>query len=353
MLTIVLLLVFIAFFSYFAVSRNTKVAVGSNLKITVNKNRIPKQIYILMIFVFVIFVGLRAKTVGLDSKSYAGDIGSSISELQYSNYEYGYIFLVRLISIFNLHYSVLFLVAAIIAIAPIVFLIKEESDYPVLSIIVYFGTTLFLWSFSALRQSMALGLVACSYFFIKRKKRIRFLVFVLLASLFHKTAIFFAPTLIFSFVKVDKKRIFLIIGIGIMLIVLQNQILNMASSFSRVDSYFDVEMEGGERYLLVLFFVAILSIIQYKNMKNDPFIFYSLVLLPFIFFVVNKNSVMNRASWYYQLILIVGIPRLVKSFKTKTFRVCLYGILAILFGYQFLSSIMNDVAGIANYQFAF
>ena len=153
--------------------------------------------------------------------------------------------------------------------------------------------------------------------------------------------------------KVNKKNILLVVLVGIVLVFLQNQILSLASGFSRVYSYFDVEMKGGERYFLLLLFVAVLSIIQYKKMKNSPLIFYSIVILPFIFFVVNKNSVLNRASWYYQLLLIIGIPKLVKSFSVKTIRVFLYGVFATLFAYQFLSSIINDVVGISNYQFAF
>ena len=353
MYLVALILVITLIFGFCLIVCSKKLVVQPNLKIASNKNSIPNQIYFVIIFALVLFVGLRAKTVGLDSHSYAEDIGNSVAELEYSNYEYGYIALIRLLTVLKLNYSVLFVVAAFVAITPVFLMIRDESDYPVLSVIIYFGTTLFIWSFSALRQSMALGLIACAYYFIKNKKRLLFLLFVFLAFCFHKTALFFTPAILFSFFKINKKCIFVTIVIGVVLIVSQSFILNFLSSYSRIDSYFDVEMEGGERYLAVLFFVALLFVIQYRNIKTDPFLFFSIVLLPFIFFVVNKNSVLNRASWYYQLLLIVAIPKVIKSFNTKSFRVCLYILMAFLFSYQFISSIINDVAGIADYQLSF
>jgi len=74
---------------------------------------------------------------------------------------------------------------------PITIIIKRYSKNPALSFIIFASFVVYIFSFSALRQTIAIGFTTLSYIFVEKKKILPFLGLVILATLFHTTAIIF------------------------------------------------------------------------------------------------------------------------------------------------------------------
>ena len=78
------------------------------------------------------------------------------------------------------------------------------------------GLPVFLLNFSGLRQAIAMGITALSFNFIKEKKPVQFILLVILASLFHKSAIVFLAMYPIYNIKLDKfGKVMSIVVLGI------------------------------------------------------------------------------------------------------------------------------------------
>jgi hypothetical protein len=107
------------------------------------------------------------------------------------NYEKGYLLLNKLIGEIYNNPQFFLAVCALITFALIgISVYKLSCDYA-MSYIVYLGLPCFLINYSGLRQSLAIGIIALSYCFIKEKKLFQFIISVLFASAFHFSAFVF------------------------------------------------------------------------------------------------------------------------------------------------------------------
>ena len=196
----------------------------------------------------------------------------------------------------------------------------------------------------------AVGLLAASYLSYKRKRVLKSVVLFLLSFSFHKTVLIFLPVVLLSLLlRINRKSITIILLIGFFAVLARDSILFLFLKYARVVDYFFVSTEGGERYFLVLAFTSVLLILSYNRVTIDPFSFYAVLLLPFLYYLLNINAVLTRASWYYQLFLITSIPKIIKSYKKTAIRICLIVAYFCLFGYLFLSTVLNNTVGIDPY----
>lgn len=146
------------------------------------------------IFIFSITIGLRYY-VGGDYGGYLDDFNDFNLGMSYSNsrYELGYYLLMFILKRFQLTYHFLFIAASFLQIG---FVYKWASNYKYLLpwVIYFYFTTLYLFeSMNVMRQALAFSVLLYSTIYIHKSNKIKFVIMVLLASSFHKSAIFFLP----------------------------------------------------------------------------------------------------------------------------------------------------------------
>ncbi|WP_056827954.1 EpsG family protein, partial [Psychrobacillus sp. FJAT-21963] len=98
---------------------------------------------------------------------------------------------------------------------------KHYSENPVLSMLVYLCFYYFVWTFSGLRQGIALA-VGIYYLLrtIENNKKIKFFVIVVVLSLIHSSAVLLLFLYFISMLKLSKKKLMLLAIISIMFSVL-------------------------------------------------------------------------------------------------------------------------------------
>ncbi len=109
----------------------------------------------------------------------------------WQNYERGYILFNRLVGVFSTNRQFFLSVCAGVSLFPVGYLIYRRSKDPVLSCFIYLGLPVFTLLYSGLRQDIAIGLIMGALYAIYKKKPIPFLLLVLLAATFHKSALIF------------------------------------------------------------------------------------------------------------------------------------------------------------------
>lgn len=163
---------------------------SSNLK----KNNNYIIISVISIFIFSTVIGLRYY-VGGDYVGYLDDFNYFNIGISYydTRYELGYYLLMVILKFLKLPYPFLFIS---ISFLQIYFIYKWTSNYKYLLpwIIYFYFTTLYIFeSMNLMRQAIAFSLLLYSTIYIAKSEKLKFAVTVLIASFFHKSAIFFLP----------------------------------------------------------------------------------------------------------------------------------------------------------------
>lgn len=238
--------------------------------------------------------------------------------------------------------TIMFAIYSIITVGFIIASILKRKDKISISLSMFLYLFLFfLNSFNGMRQYAAISIIAFSYTFISERKFLKFLICVIVASLFHNTAILFLP---FYFLAQEpkenlskkKRLLFLFLKIvivcailGIMLNI--NKFISIFAglgieSFNRFYAYTNIERSGRNLMILVnlavLMFVLIYrkKIVKYDKENNILFFFLVIdVVLTLSGFIA---PVLKRIALYFeisQIYLLPSIPKVVQNKKEKQF----------------------------------
>lgn len=155
------------------------------------KREINFLIFLTFIF-FLLFDGLRKSSVGGDLNVYISIFEqnalriSELSKIFKSRFELGYVFSNHLIRSMTENYSVLLFVFAFLTLWIWFYVLDKYSKNVYMSLIIYLSSLgMFLYSLSNIRQGLAVAFGFLGFYFLTEEKKIRGILFVLLAPLFH------------------------------------------------------------------------------------------------------------------------------------------------------------------------
>lgn len=236
------------------------------------------------------------------------------------------------------NFSIILIVFSIVYIYSFEKLIQKESPNLLLSFVVFFSMGFFFFSMNGARQSLAIAFVMLAYFPLKEKKLFRFLVFVFIATCFHKTAVIFVVAYPFCRLGFNKKVAFLYLSLIIVLMFMGNTLIHgFALEMSTYDERFVYYAES-ERALsfagfiqLCLFFVlTITNWSRFKAEDSDASMLITILVLAMIFQVFAVFiAEMFRVAMYFSTFLVVLVPRLLQTYP-PSYRKLLTSILCAL-----------------------
>ena len=158
--------------------------------------------YIPIIFVLLYIAGLRDVTIGTDTAHY-GEIFDDPEDI-----EIGYRLFAEFIKYvggnFHLFLFLFFYISFFLKLNAF----RNISSYPLLSICIYSSFWFLVYDMNGIRQGIALGFIALSYYFLIVNKSRFFYLSLLGAILFHYSALVFLP-IIFITKKTCTKTLFL------------------------------------------------------------------------------------------------------------------------------------------------
>ncbi len=196
--------------------------------------------------------------------------------------------------------------------------VKKYSDNYFLSILIFITIPIFyLMSFSIIRQFLAIAIVFYAIRFIINRNLFKFIIFVLIASLFHYSALISLPMYFLYRVKFTKIFSLIIIFLSIFISPFLSKILILY--FPYYSNYFN-NASHGKSLLYFLFFILIFIFMHYKYIKDyrTSFYFnvYTIGISLYIMFI-QLGDVGIRISYYYLIFLIFLIPSILKIYKVK------------------------------------
>lgn len=327
------------------------------IDIKTNKN------YLLFIcIILTLFLGFRANHVGLDMKNYE-DFFNLASNSSFSylfknvQFELGFKIYTKIISLFFNNYSIFIFITSLLSMIGVYDFIKENSKNYFASIYLFITFNFYIYLFCTLRQVLAISILLLSTRFIKSKDFRKFILLVLLATLFHKTAIVFSIVYFIPYIKLTKEKInYFCIG-ALILFLIKNPLIDFFTSvfYSQYENYMDTSGTGYTT--LFLFFGLLIGIIYiFKNFKlseknNQLFIGMLMITIP-LQILATTQGLIARLTLYFSISILILIPNVLENEKNENFKNVLYFFYYVSLFFFYYFEILGNTMYVP-YQFLF
>lgn len=316
-----------------------------------NKGRY-RRIYFALIFLPVwLIMGLRYG-VGKDFFSYQSIFNAVRFQRTalYSNIEEGYIFLNYIIGKLSSDSVYIFLVTSFIIVFFFLKGICEHSPNIMLSMVLFISLGYYFNAMNAVRQFMAIAITFYGIKYVNKGEWYKFLIIVLLASMFHKSAFVVVFTYI-AFVFLKEKTFW--IGTFAFFVIIHfwgDAILQVLRSNYWIAKFVkhNITTSRVSYYNIAIALVTFLAgyIVYLKQGKRQDMLLYLkynwIALLSFLF-LFNWGTACTRVAFYFTPVYLIIIPIVVKSLKGWKTRLAVQSALFLICAIYLMNMLNNSI----------
>ena len=267
------------------------------------------------------------------------------------HYEIGYSLFIKILSSIGISEQVFLAIVSLIIITLIGIVWIKKSKMPGLSILLYFAFGFFTFTFSGLRQSIALSILFFSFLYVEKRNFIKFILSILLASTFHKTAIIFIVAYPLYYIKLKLKHYTFIIPSFIICFILKAKIFVMVAVLFKGR---EVQPESTGAYGLFIFMIGtlILSYIFYNSDSKEVNAYRNYILVAiFIQMLASQSNTIGRAGYYFWMFITLLVPEVIKSQKNMLIKYLSGCIVVSFLVIYYLDSLSTGYLNIVPYKF--
>lgn len=231
------------------------------------------------------------------------------------------------------------------------FLIYKYSKHPMLSFIVFLSLNYFSLGFTIMRQVIAMSILMVSFHYIIKRKKWKFILSVLLASLFHKVSIIFL--IVYPISKLQFRKIYLgVIPLCLgCAILLPNTVKQMMLYFFKDDTRWSGHITNAitlnlTNFMICLMFV-IIGIIYLRSIIKDRInvilLYMSILASSFAPFSIIIRE-LGRVSYIFGIFNIILLPNILmteKNYTTRNIMILVACYIFIIYFFCFLGVDVN------------
>lgn len=221
------------------------------------------------------------------------------------------------------HYKfAIFWVISCLIYIPLIIYLRKTNQKPYTALFIFIFSGFFLITNNIIRQTLAMALVFISYNFVSKKKYFKFILLILLASMFHKTAIIAGILILISRkIKPSIRNLFIANVIGILLLLLFSPLVSLIDSFipDKYLNYIIFNYGGMLKQTLsivgyVIFYnvASLILITKSEKIKEVSFDYYKMISTIIIAIPISIIAIkcwpINRISLYLYTFIIILLP---------------------------------------------
>ena len=317
-----------------------------------DEKQINKRIAFVAFGLLFLLLALRHPSMGIDL-GYGEDLGY-LSSFQILNeypleevrnidgirpYETGYVYFNILVGKLSTHPQALLIACAALSVLPIGWAIGHESDDAGFSAVIYAALPCALLAFSTLRQAIALGLLMLALCCVIRRRPVPFLLLVVLAAQFHKSAYLFLLAYPVYYVPVNFNWRLVSLAVLGLLYALRFRLYSLVGLFSR--AYGEPDGNGSYHLLLLYVLLYVFCVIYQHYEHGNPDrsgderqinglmnVFYCACACQVLGGV---HNVATRLGYAFTLSLPLLLPLLIARLRTERDRVLYRGLWMLFF----------------------
>ena len=337
---------------------------------TQDKKQARKRETIVIGLLLFLFAALRAPTVGTDIKSYFEDFKTDASlgisgilnaESSYTQSRdpifHCFLYVLSLIS--DNPQIMLIVIGAIVAVGYSYFVYHSKANV-LLMFSLFITLRMYSFTLSGLRQAMAMGFTFIALAFLLQKKNIPYLLFTLLAGLFHSSAWIFFIALPLQKIKKHGTICFLMIIFAIVDIIFNHQIVGFFTTSlfgDRFSGYLETAQGTGFEgtttfYLYVLIYLAFIYFYlnSTKELRQDSSTILKIASAGIMFSIIGQSFPnMFRVSYYFIVMLFPTLDIIIgRIFNKRSYKAAIFLVVGVLM-VQYL--LLGTSAGTETYIF--
>lgn len=281
-----------------------------------NKKR---KIIILSFLATVLIQGLRAPIVGIDLKQYimAYKWSNNISwTTPVLGFEIGFRIFIHLLATFNLSERLFIFVISFLCQIPIFYFVYKKSDTPIESLLIYYTFGLFTFTFSGIRQTMAIGIVLMSILTLEKDKNKTSLVLIVIASMIHKSAIICIIMLFMKKNRIKRRGRFLMLGIFALEMIFGKQIVLLASKI--YGGSYEIAPTGAYSLFMLYIIVWLCAAIFLEDESHWPMYTNFMLIAAFIQGLGAFQPSIGRIGYYFSFFECLLIPQIIRQATNST-----------------------------------
>jgi len=240
------------------------------------------------------------------------------ANFRYANFEIGFVIFCRLLGRFWENPQVLLLGCAVLSILPVGWFICKCSKNKWLSLALFIALPCFATTmFSGIRQGIALGIVMMSYEFVRKKKLMPFVIVILVASLFHSSAVVALAAYPAYHIRIERKSTLL--GGILMLAVIYFMKRPLFWILARmVSGRLALQENNSINLFLLLTCIFVLCVLFCKRDDYEARGFTNILWLACAAQAFSGiHTLASRVTWYFMMILVVLIPNILVNMNIK------------------------------------
>lgn len=255
--------------------------------------------------------------------------------------EIGFNLLNKIVYEYNGDYRLLFFITSFIFLFFIYKSIYDNSKNIWMSVALIFLGQSYFYSMNIVRQSIAISILLFSFKYLKENQYIKFLLFVILATSMHITAMFILPFLYLSKRNINRRKKILIIFTMILMYPLISYGIKFLILNTKYSWYYDSVYNTEKMAVTIAFQNIILFILdlyyskknsllnskvdeEYRILSNINFLAICLILISSTF------PLINRVIRYFTIFQLLYIPLLIKKEKNAKLRLLLSMLLLLM-----------------------
>jgi hypothetical protein len=288
-----------------------------------------KILYLALTFGYMWFLATFREGIGFDYQIYIDifektdeqNLAAIFSNVVNGGIEPGFYLLNRFLSLFVTSSVAMYGVYSFLMLAPVAYFIYRYCADVWLSTWLYVTVTFFYTTMDFVRQGMAVSIILMGYKFLREKKAIPFLLLVLLAATFHKTALIMIPVYFLCHLKLNWKLGLFYAGITLTLYLTSNFIIDVVTDYI-LTPYKDSQWvtEGYPitfLFIPVVLFGACLALRFYWEKRDpDANMLLSLLLFSLLVWVfITRHFILERFSMYMYIYAIAALPAALSALK--------------------------------------
>lgn len=306
---------------------------------TLKKDLFNPTILVFFICFFLILI-LRDYNIGADTLGYK-ELYENIGRISFgkmfadADREYGFMLFTKLFRFINPSFRIYLAIATLLSLLPIAWYYQTESEYPLLTIVLFVTVAPFTMYFSGLRQIMAMGLGIVAWQMAKNKKLIWFLVIVAVAIMFHASAIILFVMYPLYKARITAKWLFAVVPAIILIYIFNKPIFSFLTTFLWKE-YGKIGDTGGYTVLILLVALAVYAffIPDKDRLDKDTIALRNLLLLSIVLqCFVPIHPLAMRMNYYFLLFIPILIPKIAMRSKFQYKKLTEASVLVMLVGF--------------------
>lgn len=330
---------------------------------SINAEKENKIFFILTAVILIVVAGLRSRYTGtLDTDVYSAMFEKMCNYTSFKSYfsgvykvdslfvfsEVAFHLFCYLLSKISNNPQLLLLTTSAINILSVLFFIKKNSENTEVATIGYVCLGSFSFSMNGMRQALAMSICLLSFELVKKKKFAPFLLTIILATLFHKTAFVFLIVYFAHNIKWNRFNI-------VILPILLGTFIFCADEITAIfDEATGKEYAGGEAFssggivtVLIYLLCIGMTLLKPKTLKNNNNIRTAFILSLFGLFLYLARyfaiDIYERVSYYFFFFILILLSSIVDESENKNMmRLLVITLSVFLFVYRLIGSSFED-----------